>query len=153
MHTLPLEIIQSARFGAVLVGVQLPGAKLRDVKLFSANLTGANLVGADLSNASLNGANLTAANLRGAILVGADLSRAKCAGADFTGANLTRCVGITYGTIHQADLRGAKGVLRIPSADDSIVVNADGRVYIGCQGHPIDYWRTHAKSLWNGPQK
>ena len=70
----------SAHFdGANLTDAVLNGANLRYSKLPNANLTNANfykadLVGTYMTHANLSGANLTGANLTGAHLTGADLS-------------------------------------------------------------------------------
>ena len=82
---------------AYLRGVDLRGAYLSRVDLFSANLVAADLRGADLGGANLCNADLTKADLSCANLFGADLSDAGLGGADLRGADL-----------READLSGAQ---------------------------------------------
>jgi hypothetical protein len=92
-----------------LRGIDLSGAKLARLDMWSRDLRGANfanstLTGARIWNSELGGANFTNAKLRSAEFEGcklekasfasadltrADLNRAKLQGADFTGATLT----------------------------------------------------------------
>ena len=106
---------------AVVAGVHLRGANLRDADLNYANLAGADLcladlLLADLAGANLLGANLSRADLRGANLRGANLIRADLRGANLRGANMCgadlRCADLrdadlSGADIHGADLRGA----------------------------------------------
>jgi hypothetical protein len=94
-----------------LVGVDVSGAFLQDVRLDGANLNRANLATADMRNAHLAGAKLELANmdytnlrqsdLHGAILRNANLTDADLDGADLSGADLSGA------TLDDADLSNA----------------------------------------------
>ncbi len=94
---------------AILKGVDLSLAVLKDACLVEAELMGARLNDADLHGTDLRGANLQDAILVGAQLQNANLEEADLMMTDLTGAQLqgTRLDG-AY--LHGADLRGAVGL-------------------------------------------
>lgn len=95
-----------------LVGVDVSGAFLQNVRLDSAQLRRASLGGADLRGAHLRRAELQDADLHTANLRGADLRSADLSRADFTGADLAGC------TLSSAKLSGA-------NLDHADLYNAD----------------------------
>jgi len=80
-------------FGANLSGVDLSGAKLKDVNFWDANLSGAGLSGAELVAGNFYNANLTGVDFSGADLSKANLWGANLEGATLTGANLSGAFG------------------------------------------------------------
>jgi uncharacterized protein YjbI with pentapeptide repeats len=94
---------------AILNGVDLSFAVLKDVCLVEAELMGARLNDADLRGADLRGVNLQDAILAGAQLQGANFEEADLMMSDFKGAQLkgTRLAG-AY--LHGADLSEAVGL-------------------------------------------
>lgn len=74
------------RYATDLMGADLSGAFLRDVRMDGARMIAANLDGAVLLRSSLAGAGLTGATLRGAVLLDVDLNGAVLARADLDGA-------------------------------------------------------------------
>lgn len=98
------NLVKADLFTAILSGVDLRRADLRE----------AGLIGAVLSGADLRGANLTLADLIGAVLFGADLRRADFKWADLSGANLRGAdvskaqFGATV--LGNTDLSGTKGL-------------------------------------------
>ncbi len=94
-----------------LVGIDVGGAFLRDVKLPSAalnraNMSAADMRGANLNHAALEGAILRSTNLRGGDLSGARLAEANMTDADLNGAILAGA-DLTKAILDEADLRGA----------------------------------------------
>ena len=90
---------------AILVGVDLQGAKLVEANLEGAYLFGANLRTADLQRANLKRASLMLSDLRGINLMGANLEQANLNGADlevFIRANLA------IADLREANLKGAQ---------------------------------------------
>ena len=73
-------------------GLNLNGARLRDVDAYGGVFSGASFAGADLTNASFVGAYLDGANFQGATL----------SGANFAGASLERARGLSQARLNQA---------------------------------------------------
>jgi hypothetical protein len=100
-----------------LVGVDVAGAYLQDVKLPAADLRrgdlhAADLRRADLRRANLEGAQLMSANLRSADLSATDLTDATADDADLNGANLSaanlRGTSFARADLRNCDLRGVR---------------------------------------------
>jgi hypothetical protein len=130
----------------VLADANLTGAKLTGANLTGADLTRADLT-ADLTGANLTGASLTRANLTWANLTGASLTRANLTWANLTGAYLTADLtraDLTGVKLTGVKLTGAIGNMReIKSAhfDRYAVTWTADVLAIGCQQHPIEWWR------------
>ncbi len=134
-----------------LVGVNLRGANLREVKLKGADLRNADLAGADLRNATLSRADLYNANLSEADLSSADLTDAHFSNTNLTAANLvdalcfrTAFLDIDLSTIKglaQMRHRGPSSIhlpsLRLPQ-DGSALHFLRG---VGLNDEQIDAWR------------
>ena len=71
------ETLRETLVNAIMLGVDLSGADLRDAYLSGVDLSGAYLRGASLRGAYLRGADLRGVDLRGAYLSGVDLSGAE----------------------------------------------------------------------------
>jgi uncharacterized protein YjbI with pentapeptide repeats len=103
-----IDVPEVKLHGAFLHGVKLHGALLYGVKLRRAGLIGADLIGADLRRADLSWADLREANLHGAKLFAADLRKAflimaKLFAADLREADL-RGAGLVGTDLREADL-------------------------------------------------
>jgi len=107
-------------------------AYLQGGELRGAYLQGANLRGADLRGASLQGADLRGANLRGAYLRDANLQD-----ANLRDANLQDVIG----------LLGEVVPLQISGTRDWIIVREEGHITIGCEHHPLGWWREHYQAI------
>jgi uncharacterized protein YjbI with pentapeptide repeats len=89
-----------------LIGLDAPGANLKEIVLIAANLRGSNLREANLSAAQLRSADLSSANFRSAFLISADLSFANLSFANLSFANL-RSANLTCADLSSATLNGA----------------------------------------------
>jgi len=115
------KIVRGQLHNAILQGIHLDGADLREAYLEFANLKEASLTSANLEGANLEGANLEEANLLRANLSGANLLR-----ANFREANLSRA------NLQGANLRGVSldGVNLVRASLK--VVNLEGGILQGC---------------------
>lgn len=89
-----------------LMGLDAPGANLKEIVLMAANLRGSNLCEANLSSAQLRSADLSSANFRSAFLISANLSFANLSFANLSFANL-RSANLTSADLSSAILNGA----------------------------------------------
>jgi hypothetical protein len=87
--------------GAFLMDVKLPDAALDRSNMRAADMRGANLSRAGLEESTLISTNLRGANLSGARLAGSDMTDADCNGAILSGVDLMKA------TMDKADLRTA----------------------------------------------
>jgi uncharacterized protein YjbI with pentapeptide repeats len=109
LRNLDLEgaILSDARLvGARLGGAILRKARLSGARLAGADLTGADLAGADLTRTDLARARLDDATLDGASLSDANLAMARCERASFEGANADRAK-LMEARLDDATLAGA----------------------------------------------
>lgn len=132
-------------------------ANLSHADLREVDLTGVNLREANLSHADLRGAYLTRVDLRCAYLTRvdlreADLTRADLEGADLRGADL-RGTDLRGTDLEGADLRVAdlynvvgKDILVFQFKQHS-AYSCDGNIKIGCQEHPIEWWKDYYKMV------
>ena len=115
---------------AVLEGITLAHADLRDANLICTILSNAKLSHVDLRSADLSNANLRGANL--------------CF-ADLTG------VALSFTYMNGVQLRGAKGILTVGPIDTWLmyaVRHDDGpRIYAGCRG---PFCEAEARAYWHG---
>ena len=130
-------------------------ADLRSANLRSADLRYADLRSANLSYADLRYANLRSADLRYADLRSADLSYANLRSADLRSANLRsadlRYANLRSANLSYADLRSANlsyaDLLTFQFNRDTAYYQFDGKIRIGCEYHPIEYWSDQYRQI------